>query len=89
VYEQWQQQYEWLTSVPRRSLVRSALYTSALVAIQHNPVISAFYQKLLLAGKAKKLALIACAHKSLKLKVLIDKSQLGLSRARSYHRFLF
>lgn len=46
-----------------RALVRSALYMSALVAVQHNPVISAFYQKLLLAGKAKKVALIACAHK--------------------------
>jgi transposase len=38
---------------------------SALVAIQHNPVIKAFYQKLLQAGKSKKVALIACAHKLL------------------------
>jgi transposase len=110
----WQQQFEWLTSVPGvgrvvattllaalpelgqlstkklaalvglaplncdsgkmrgkrhivggRSLVRSALYMSALVAIQHNSVISAFYKRLLKAGKAKKVALIACAHKLL------------------------
>jgi transposase len=122
--EQWQQQYEWLTSVPGvgrvvattllaalpelgeisskqlaslvgiaplncdsgkmrgkrhilggRSLVRSALYMSALVAIQHNPVISAFYQKLLLAGKAKKVALIACAHKLLGILNAMVKQQ--------------
>ncbi|WP_017328129.1 IS110 family transposase [Synechococcus sp. PCC 7336] len=48
-----------------RAIVRSALYMSALVAVQHNPVIAAFYQKLLKAGKAKKVALIACAHKLL------------------------
>jgi transposase len=110
----WQQQFEWLTSVPGvgrvvattllaalpelgqistkqlaslvgiapfncdsgkmrgkrhivggRALVRSVLYMSALVAIQHNPVICAFYQRLLSSGKAKKVALIACAHKLL------------------------
>jgi len=48
-----------------RALVRSALYMAALVAIQHNPVISAFYARLLKRGKAKKVALIACAHKLL------------------------
>ena len=44
-----------------RALVRSALYMAALVAVQHNPVIKTFYDKLLAAGKLKKLALIACA----------------------------
>jgi transposase len=48
-----------------RALVRSALYMAALVAVQHNPVITAFYHKLLAAGKVKKVALIACAHKLL------------------------
>jgi transposase len=33
-----------------RARVRAVLYMSALVAIQHNPVIKAFYQKLLQAG---------------------------------------
>jgi transposase len=110
----WQQRYEWLTSVPGvgrvvattllallpelgqlsskrlaslvgvapfnfdsgklkgkrhivggRALVRSALYMAALVAVQHNPVIMAFYERLLARGKAKKVALIACAHKLL------------------------
>ncbi len=120
----WQQQYEWLTSVPGvgrvvattllaalpelgqlpskqlaslvgiapfnydsgkmrgkrrivggRALVRSALYMAALVAVQHNPVIVAFYQRLLQAGKAKKVALIACAHKLLGILNALVKQQ--------------
>jgi transposase len=123
---QWQQQYEWLTSVPGvgrvvattliaalpelgqisskqlahlvgvaplnydsgkmrgkrhivggRAQVRSALYMSALVAMQHNPVISRFYQRLLKAGKAKKVALIACAHKLLGILNAMLKQQVS------------
>ena len=48
-----------------RSRVRSALYMATLVASRHNPVISAFYQRLLAAGKAKKVALTACMRKLL------------------------
>jgi transposase len=48
-----------------RKVVRSALYMAALVASRHNPVIRAHYQKLLAAGKAKKLALVACMRKLL------------------------
>lgn len=59
-----------------RALVRSALYMAALVAVQHNPVIAAFYQRLLQAGKPKKVALIACAHKLLGiLNALITQQQ--------------
>lgn len=58
-----------------RALVRSALYMAALVAVQHNPVISAFYQRLLQAGKAKKVALIACAHKLLGILNALVKQQ--------------
>lgn len=58
-----------------RAMVRSTLYMSALVAIQHNPVISVFYQKLLKAGKAKKVALIACARKLLGILNAIIKHQ--------------
>lgn len=58
-----------------RALVRSVLYMSALVAVQHNRVISAFYQRLLNAGKAKKVALIACAHKLLGILNAIIKQQ--------------
>jgi len=124
----WQQQYEWLTSVPGvgrvvattllaalpelgqvsnkqlaslvgvapmnydsgnmrgqrrivggRALVRSMLYMAALVAVQHNSVIAAFYQRLLGAGKAKKVALIACAHKLLGILNAMVKRQVPWS----------
>lgn len=120
----WQQRYEWLTSVPGigrvvattllallpelgqlgrkrlaslvgvapfnfdsgklkgkrhivggRALVRSALYMAALVAVQHNPVITTFYERLLERGKAKKVALIACAHKLLGILNALVKHQ--------------
>lgn len=48
-----------------RAPVRAALYMAALVATRRNPVISAFYQRLLRAGKPKKLALTACMRKLL------------------------
>jgi transposase len=48
-----------------RKIVRSALYMVALVATRHNPIIRIQYQKLLTAGKAKKLALVACMRKLL------------------------
>ena len=48
-----------------RSRIRASLYMAALVASRHNPVISAFYQRLLAAGKAKKVALTACMRKLL------------------------
>lgn len=48
-----------------RSPVRSALYMAALVATRHNRVIRTFYQRLLAAGKPKKLALVACMRKLL------------------------
>ena len=48
-----------------RARVRAVLYMGALVASQHNPVIRSFYQRLLAAGKTKKLALTACMRKLL------------------------
>ena len=48
-----------------RARVRAALYMGALVASRHNPVICSFYQRLLAAGKSKKLALTACMRKLL------------------------
>lgn len=45
--------------------VRCALYMAAVSAARSNPVIRAFYQRLLEAGKAKKLALTACMRKLL------------------------
>jgi transposase len=48
-----------------RGHVRAVLYMGAMVAAQHNPTIRAFYQRLLAAGKNKKVALVACMRKLL------------------------
>lgn len=45
--------------------VRRVLFMAALVASRHNPAIRAFYQRLLSAGKPKKVALVACMRKLL------------------------
>lgn len=46
-----------------RKDVRCALYMAALVGTRHNPVLRAYYQRLLAAGKEKKVALTACMRK--------------------------
>ena len=48
-----------------RAKLRAALYMAALVASQRNHIITAFYQRLLDAGKTKKVALVACMRKLL------------------------
>jgi transposase len=48
-----------------RAPVRAVLYMSALVATRHNTVIKEFYERLLAAGKPKKVALVACMRKLL------------------------
>ena len=48
-----------------RAPVRAVLYMATLVATKRNAVIRAFYQRLLQAGKPKKLALVACMRKLL------------------------
>jgi transposase len=48
-----------------RSAVRSALFMGAMVAKQHNPVLKAFFDRLIAAGKPKMVALIAVARKLL------------------------
>jgi transposase len=48
-----------------RATVRAVLYMAALVATRRNPVIRAFYARLLAVGKPKKLALVACMRKLL------------------------
>ena len=48
-----------------RSHVRKVLYMAAMVASRFNPVIKAFYARLVAAGKPKKLAITACARKLL------------------------
>lgn len=48
-----------------RARVRAVLYMGTLTASRFNPVIRTFYQRLLAAGKPKKLALTACMRKLL------------------------
>ena len=48
-----------------RSRVRAVLYMGALVASRHNPAIRDLYQRLLAAGKPKKVALVASMRKLL------------------------
>ena len=62
-----------------RARVRAALYMGALVGSRYNPIIREFYQRLLAAGKPKKLALIACMRK---LIVILN----AMLKHRSYWR---
>jgi len=65
-----------------RSNVRAALYMATLSATSHDPTIKAFYQRLLLAGKPKKVALTACMHKLLTIINAVIKS--GMPWKASY-----
>jgi transposase len=58
-----------------RAPVRAALYMATLVATRHNPVIRAFYQRLRLAGKPPKVALIAAMRKLLTILNAMMKAQ--------------
>lgn len=48
-----------------RAQVRAVLYMAALTATRFNPVLRTFYRRLCTAGKAKKVALVACMRKLL------------------------
>ena len=50
-----------------RSIVRSTLHMAMLSAVRYNPVIKTFYDRLIAAGKPKKVALTACSHKLLRI----------------------
>jgi transposase len=60
-----------------RAPVRAALFMAALVASQKNQVLKSFYQRLLLVGKPKMVALIALARKLLTIlnAILRDRRQ--------------
>lgn len=57
-----------------RAPVRAALYMATLTAVQHDPTLMAFYQRLLANGKPAKVALVACMHKLLTIINAILKS---------------
>jgi transposase len=48
-----------------RQQVRAVLYMATLVGVRHNPVLQAFYERLVARGKPKTVALTACMHKLL------------------------
>jgi transposase len=48
-----------------RADVRTGIFIATLVSTRHNPVIKQFYDRLLAAGKLKKVALVACMRKLL------------------------
>lgn len=48
-----------------RAQVRTNLYMASVVGVRFNPVVGAFYARLVAAGKPKKVALTACARKLL------------------------
>ena len=67
-----------------RGSVRSVLYMAALVGTRHNPVIRSFYQRLLEAGKPKKLAITACMRKLLTvLNTMLRKGERWVANYRS------
>jgi transposase len=60
-----------------RAKVRRVAYMSALSAVRFNLVIKQFYERLLLRGKEKKVALVACMHKILTiLNAMLRKNEL-------------
>jgi transposase len=48
-----------------RTAIRTALFMGAMVARRHNPVLKAFFERLVAAGKPRMVALIAVARKLL------------------------
>jgi transposase len=58
-----------------RAHVRATLYMGTVVAVRHNPVRKAFYERLCRAGKVKKVALSACMRKLLTILNAMAKHQ--------------
>ncbi len=65
-----------------RSEVRAVVYMAATVAMRHNPVIRTFYERLVSAGKPKKVAIVACMRKLLTIlnAMLRDQSMWDITR---------
>jgi len=61
----------WGGRAPRRA----TLYMATLVAVRHNPVLTACSERLRAAGKAKKVALVACMRKLLTILNAMVKRQ--------------
>ena len=65
-----------------RAQVRAVVYMAALVAMRHNPVIRAFYERLVAAGKPKKVAIVACMRKLLTILNAMLRDQAMWNAAR-------
>jgi transposase len=65
-----------------RGDVRAVLYMATLTATRCNPVIGAFYGRLVAAGKKKKVALVACMRKL----IVILNAMIKQQRAWGEHR---
>ncbi len=70
-----------------RAKLRAILYMAALVATRRNPIITAFYQRLLDAGKAKKVALVACMRKLLTILNAMMRT-MTVWQPKSIHRYV-
>ena len=66
-----------------RADVRAVVYMAALVAIQHNPAIRAFYSRLIAAGKPKKVAIVACMRKLLTILNAMLRDQTTVERSKA------
>lgn len=66
-----------------RATVRGPLFMATLCAIRINPTIKFFYRRLIAAGKAPKVAIIACMRKLLTILNVMTKSQTSWRTARS------
>jgi transposase len=55
--------------------VRRVLYLGAMSGVRTNPVLKTYYTRLVAAGKPKKVALVACAHKLLTILNAIARDQ--------------
>ena len=58
-----------------RATVRAPLFMATLSAIRFNPAIKSFYRRLLSAGKAPKVAIVACMRKLLTILNVMVKTQ--------------
>ena len=58
-----------------RPFIRNVLYMATISATRFNPVIKAMYQRLLKAGKQKKVAIVACMRKLLTILNAIIRTQ--------------
>ena len=58
-----------------RRTVRAALFVATMAAVRHNPIIRAFRQRLLAAGKPKMVAIVACMRKILTILNAIAREQ--------------